>query len=92
MPAVEPSMGGKNPRFPATGYLHAMSILKTEPKTVEIGGQIFKCLICGNDTFHRRKSHLDTALVETMTNHWTNASAFCLVCDRCGHLEWFLQK
>jgi hypothetical protein len=35
---------------------------------------------------------LETALVETMTANWTNASAFCLVCDRCGHLEWFLQK
>lgn len=79
-------------RLCANGFLHAMSILKTEPKTVEIGGQPFKCLICGNDTFHRRKSHVDTALVETMSAHWTDASAFCLVCDRCGHLEWFLQK
>lgn len=73
-------------------WLITMSLLKTDPKQVDIGGQPFKCLVCGNDTFHKRKSHLDTALAESMSSHWTDASAVCLVCDRCGHLEWFLQR
>lgn len=68
-----------------------MNVLKTDPSPIEIEGHPFKCLVCANEKFHRRKSHLDTALVGDMNPVWTDASAYCLVCDRCGHLEWFLQ-
>ena len=69
-----------------------MTQLKTDPVEVEIEGKTFKCFVCDNVTFHKRKTHLDTSLTSTMTPNWTNAEAYCLVCDRCGHVEWFLSR
>jgi len=63
-----------------------------EAKTFEINGQPLKCQICGHDAFWRREGQLNTAAASFFNLDWTNKSAVCIVCDRCGYIHWFLPK
>ncbi|HEY6225513.1 MAG TPA: DNA-binding protein [Verrucomicrobiae bacterium] len=69
-----------------------MSIFKSEPKSYEVQGHVLKCGLCGHDEFHKREAQLNTTLATFFNLDWTNASAICFVCDRCGRIEWFLPK
>jgi hypothetical protein len=69
-----------------------MSLLKTDPVRVDLVGKPLKCVLCSHEHFHRRKAHLDTALPGGLHPEWHDQAAWCLVCDQCGHILWFLQK
>jgi len=60
------------------------------PERFELAGQILRCPFCAHDRFWRRKALLNTAGAEFMNLAWANRSAFCFVCDSCGHIQWFL--
>lgn len=66
--------------------------IKTEAQRVDIEGRQMKCPVCSNETFHRRRSHVDTSLTCGMNPDWTDAPVWCLICERCGRMEWFLQR
>ena len=68
----------------------SLTSLKTDATPVEVDGQKLKCLMCGHETFHKRRSHIDTALVTSMNPEWLDRQAYCLLCDRCGFIHWFL--
>ena len=69
-----------------------MPNLKTEPVRVELEGSPVKCQMCSHDLFHKRRSHVDTALSAGLSPEWQDNAAYCLVCDRCGYIYWFIQK
>lgn len=69
-----------------------MSLLRTNPEKAEINGQPARCQMCGHDEFHRRKTHVDTALQRSLNPEWSDSPGYCLICDRCGFIHWFMQK
>jgi hypothetical protein len=64
---------------------------KEEPKTVELRtGAALTCRVCEFDRFFERKGQLNTAVASFFGLDWTNATAECWVCGRCGYIHWFL--
>lgn len=56
----------------------------------EIAGRSVACSHCGGEEFDERSAQLNTAGATFLNLDWANASARVLVCQTCGHLEWFL--
>ncbi|MFM7099795.1 MAG: hypothetical protein ACKOET_08810 [Verrucomicrobiota bacterium] len=69
-----------------------MSLLRTHPEKVELHGRPARCLMCGHEEFHLRKVQVETALHRSLNPEWSSHPGYCLICDRCGHIHWFLQK
>ena len=63
-----------------------------ETKSYEVAGKVLRCLVCGHEEFARRDAQLNTAMASFFNLDWANKSAVCFVCDRCGHIHWFLPK
>lgn len=63
---------------------------QSEPETVHINGIDLNCEICKNDTFWQREAQLNTAVATFFNFDWANATAYCLVCGRCGYIHWFM--
>ena len=68
------------------------AILKTTPETAQVDGHQLKCLMCHNESFHKRRSHIDVALSISMNPDWADRQAYCLVCDPCSFIHWFMAK
>ena len=56
----------------------------------EIAGKAVFCSHCGGEEFDERSGQLNTAGASLLNLDWANATARVLVCQSCGHLEWFL--
>lgn len=56
----------------------------------EIAGKAVVCSHCGGEEFDERSGQLNTAGASLLNLDWANATARVLVCQSCGHLEWFL--
>lgn len=56
----------------------------------EIAGLPVTCAHCGGEEFDERSAQLNTAGATFLNLDWANSSARVLVCQSCGHLEWFL--
>ncbi len=69
-----------------------MSLFKSEPIGVEVQGYELECLVCGNDTFHKREAQLNTAAASFFGFDWANQTGLCYVCAECGYIHWFLPK
>jgi ribosomal protein L37E len=67
-----------------------MSQLRTQPEPAEVKGQHLKCLMCAHESFHKRKTHFDTALIGGLNPEWSDSEGHCLVCGRCGFIHWFM--
>ncbi|HET6631157.1 MAG TPA: hypothetical protein VFG73_00425 [Rhodanobacteraceae bacterium] len=63
-----------------------------EPETIEVLGKPLACTVCGGMAFHSRRAQLNTAAATFFDFDWANKSADCHVCDRCGHIHWFLPR
>lgn len=50
------------------------------------------CPICGGDRFWSRKALLASRKFAFFDLEWINRTATNQVCDRCGHILWFLEK
>jgi len=68
-----------------------MSVLKTQPESVQVDGHSLRCLMCAHESFHRRKTHFGTALLSGLNPIWSESQGTCLICDHCGFIHWFLQ-
>lgn len=65
---------------------------KREPEQIQILGKDLACQVCGYDRFWRREAQLNTAVATFFNLDWTNPSATCLICARCGYIHWFLPE
>jgi len=63
---------------------------KTEPQSVEVLGEPFKCPVCRNELFWTRRAQLNTPVATFFNFDWANRSATCFVCSKCTHISWFL--
>ena len=61
-----------------------------ESQRVTIAGKTLVCEICGHDRFWQRHAQLNTAVATFFHFDFLNASATCIVCEKCGHIHWFL--
>jgi len=67
----------------------SLTSIKTDATPVELNGRRLKCLVCAGESFHRRRSHVDTASVASMNPDWADRQVQCLLCDTCGFIHWF---
>lgn len=67
-----------------------MSLFNSEATSVMVQGRELKCLVCGQDEFHKRQAQLNTAAASFFGFDWANRSALCYVCVHCGYIHWFL--
>ncbi len=68
---------------------------KTEEKVPEPAYILEKpltCGFCGHTRFWRREAQLHTKLLSFFDLEWMNKTAACYVCERCGHIHWFLRQ
>ena len=64
---------------------------KEKPKRVVLRTQAeLTCSVCDFDLFFERKGQLNTAVASFFGMDWTNPTAECWVCGRCGYVHWFL--
>lgn len=49
-----------------------------------------RCEICHHDRFYQREGKIQTTAMTFFDLDWLNASANCVVCERCGYVHWFL--
>ncbi|MGE5233444.1 MAG: hypothetical protein ACM3OB_04985 [Acidobacteriota bacterium] len=50
------------------------------------------CPICSGDRFWSRKSLLATRKFAFFELEWVNRAAINQICERCGHILWFLES
>ena len=55
------------------------TLSNTEATPAEVDGHKLKCLMCHHETFHRRRSHMDTSLMSSMNPDWVDRQAYCHV-------------
>lgn len=60
------------------------------PRTV--AGNDLRCPVCGHDTFWKRRTLMNTPGMTFFGVEWANRQAENFVCDRCGHVLWFLRE
>lgn len=65
---------------------------KKKPTVYEVAGRNLECLVCGHDQFRRSKAQLNTQWRTFLNLDWIDKTAECVICDRCGHIHWFLPK
>lgn len=61
-----------------------------EAKPFNIAGIQIRCEICHHEKFYEREGKIQTTAMTFFELDWANASATCLVCERCGYVHWFL--
>ena len=65
---------------------------KTVSKTYRVHGKSLMCSVCEHEKFSHRPSQLNTAGMSMLGLDWANKTAHCCVCERCSHIEWFLNE
>ena len=62
------------------------------PGEYSVEGKKVTCPHCGNQTFAEGTAQLHTAGMTFIGLEWAQASAYTLLCSKCGRIEWFMQK
>jgi DNA-directed RNA polymerase subunit RPC12/RpoP len=81
--------------LPAEIRQHFPQLQPTPAETgtrLEVEGKTIPCPICGHDRFWTRKTLMDTRGAAFFGVDWTNPSAENYICNRCGHVLWFLRR
>jgi len=63
---------------------------KPEAEEVQILGNPMSCEICHHNRFYQREGKIQTTGLTFFDLDWLNASATCVVCEKCGYVHWFL--
>ena len=72
------------------GFLESFNRGLSGDDGYEFAGRQVACAHCGGTAFDERSAHLNTMGLTFLDLDWANRSATVLVCQNCGHLEWFL--
>ena len=57
-----------------------------------VDGHDLRCPVCAHDLFWKRQTLLNTPGLTFFGVEWANKRADNYVCDRCGHMLWFLRE
>lgn len=60
--------------------------------TLDVDGRAVPCPICGHDRFWTRETVMSGRGAAFFDVEWASPSAVNYVCDRCGHVLWFMRK
>ncbi len=60
--------------------------------TYQLQGKIVTCPHCQNDQFDEGTALFNTAGMTFLNLDWANRSGTILACQKCGQVQWFLQK
>jgi hypothetical protein len=63
-----------------------------EAKEYEVLGNRLVCPICGHTQFRMRRTLLNTRWLTLFDLDWANRRATNFICDRCGHILWFVPQ
>jgi DNA-directed RNA polymerase subunit RPC12/RpoP len=65
---------------------------KPRPTTeLVVEGRAVPCPICGHDRFRTRTTVMASGLLAAFDMEWAGSEALNYVCDRCGHVLWFMR-
>jgi hypothetical protein len=65
---------------------------RDEAKPYEVLGKPLVCPICDHNRFTLRRSLLNTRALTLLDLDWANRRATNFVCERCGHILWFVPQ
>jgi hypothetical protein len=57
-----------------------------------VAGQIVACSHCGGKDFAEGSALLNSRGLTFLNLDWANQDASLLICRKCSHIEWFLDK
>ena len=57
---------------------------------VTVQGHQLRCAVCANRSFRARQVRLDMPMQTLLDVEAWNGMADCAICDRCGHIHWFI--
>ena len=57
---------------------------------VTVQGHQLRCAVCSNQSFRARQVRLDIPMRNLLDLDAWNGMADCAICDRCGHIHWFV--
>lgn len=66
------------------------SLEKQEPGARIVADHPLRCPICEHERFWKRKTLMNTPGLTFFGVEWANRQAVNFVCERCGHVLWFL--
>lgn len=68
--------------------------LSGEPdnKSFAIAGKVVSCPHCGGGEFEEGRALLNTLGLTFLGLDWANREAYLLICETCGHIDWFLKE
>jgi len=64
--------------------------LEREYGPVEVNGYPLSCQVCRHGEFWHHRAQLHTPIASLLDFEFTNRTADCAVCARCGYVHWFL--
>jgi hypothetical protein len=56
-----------------------------------VDGRVIPCPICGHDRYRTRYSVMGKRSLALFDMEWAGSEALNYVCNRCGHVLWFIQ-
>jgi len=62
-----------------------------QSRKYSLAGKPIRCHHCHGETFDSATALLNTAGMTLLNLDWANRSATTLVCQECGHVQWFLK-
>lgn len=70
----------------------AESLAGEAPGERVVAGHTLRCPVCAHDRFWKRRTLMNTPGLTFFGVEWANRQAENFVCDRCGHVLWFLRE
>src|SRR6266481_8323129 len=64
--------------------------VEAERGPVIVQGRQLRCNVCGNTSFWARQVQLHTPMMTFLDLEAWNRVADCAICERCGHIHWFV--
>jgi hypothetical protein len=69
-----------------------MEFEKHDPEEVRIEGEPLRCLVCRHARFWQRNVEITPSMAELFSIEQAKATVACYICDRCGHIHWFMPQ
>ena len=63
---------------------------EAERGPIVVQGRRLRCNVCGNTSFRAKQVQLDTPMLAFLDIAAWNGVADCAICERCGHMHWFV--
>jgi hypothetical protein len=57
-----------------------------------VAGVRIRCPHCGGEDFDTGTALLNTSGLTLLGLDWANRSAHLLICTKCSHINWFLER